>query len=74
MNLTSHNTSVPDPGTHDRRQRHSSKFGQWLHRVRKSKREKRKLLNLIVLIATVLIAFAIGYYYFGPSFTYSENG
>lgn len=57
---------------HRRRQDHrsqGSRFGRWLHRVRSSRREKRKLLQLVIIVAAVLIAFVIGYYYFGPSFT-----
>jgi len=54
---------------HRRHYRHDSRFERWLNRVRSSRREKRKLLQLAVLVAAVLFAFVIGFYYFGPSFS-----
>jgi hypothetical protein len=57
---------------HRQQHRQGSKFKRWLHRVRTSRREKRRLLQLLFIAAAVLLAFAIGYFYFGPSFSTSE--
>jgi hypothetical protein len=64
-----------EPTSQDRLHRHhtsrESKVRRWLYRVRNSRREKRKLLQLLILVAAVLVAFLIGFYYFGPSFSNS---
>jgi hypothetical protein len=73
MNFENHHSPGPDPATRHRRQRHSSKFGQWLYKARSSKRERLRIIQLIAIVAAVLIAFAAGYYYFGPSFTFSDG-
>jgi hypothetical protein len=57
---------------HRPQHRQGSKFKRWLHRVRSSKRAKRKLFHLLFILAAVLVAFAIGYFYFGPSFSTTE--
>jgi hypothetical protein len=62
-----------EPRRRLRRHQQRSKLESWLRRVRKSKRAQRKLLHLAILVAAVLIAFVLGYYYFGPSFTFSEG-
>ena len=46
-----------------------SKPERWLYKLRTSRRAKRKFLHFCVIFAAVLLAFMIGFYYFGPSFS-----
>jgi cell division protein FtsN len=60
---------------HDRplRRRRS---GSWLEkkigRIRDSRSKQKQLQQMLVIIAAVLIAFILGYYFFGPSFSSGE--
>jgi hypothetical protein len=62
-----------EPRRRLRSQQQRSKLESWLRRVRKSKRAQRKLLHLAIIVAAVLFAFVLGFYYLGPSFTFSGD-
>lgn len=43
-----------------------------LRTIRKSKRKQKQLQQTLIVIAAVLIAFALGFFFFGPSFSSGE--
>lgn len=51
----------------------SSRGGSWLKKkirhIRDSRRKQKQLKQLVIIIAAVLIAFFLGFYFFGPGFT-----
>jgi hypothetical protein len=61
------------PSTSQTRRRRS---GSWLDRkirhYRDSRQAQKKLQQWVILIAAVLIAFILGFYFFGPSFSAGE--
>lgn len=63
----------PAPSSRGHSHRRSS--GSWLEkklwRIRNSKQTQKQLKQLLIIIAAVLIAFALGFYFFGPSFSSS---
>jgi hypothetical protein len=54
------------------RQRSGSWFQRKMRRLRDSKRKQKHLQQLVVIIVAVLIAFVLGYFFFGPSFSSGE--
>lgn len=63
--------SVASSKKHSHRSRGGSWFARKLRRIRESRQAQRQLQQLIVIIAAVLIAFILGFYFFGPSFSSS---
>jgi len=43
-----------------------------IRRIRDSKRRQKQLKQLVVIAAAVVIAFVLGYFFFGPSFSSGE--
>lgn len=55
------------------RQKHGrSSLKREIRRIRDSKRRQKQLKQLVVIAAAVLIAFVLGYFFFGPSFSSGE--
>jgi hypothetical protein len=52
-----------------KRRRSGSWLDRKLRRFRDSRRAQKNLQQLIVIIAAVLIAFILGFYFLGPSFS-----
>jgi len=65
--------TAPSADNHSRRRRRS---GSWLERklrpIRDSRRAQNKLRQQLFIIAAVLLAFILGFYFFGPSFSSGE--
>ncbi|MEI6825238.1 MAG: hypothetical protein WCK54_06585 [Desulfuromonadales bacterium] len=47
-------------------------LGRKLHRLRNSSQAQKELRHLVIIIAAVLVAFVLGYYFLGPGFSASE--
>ena len=54
------------------RKRGGSPLKSKLRTIRKSKRKQKQLQQTLIVIAAVLIAFALGFFFFGPSFSSGE--
>ena len=63
------------PASSSRRHSHRRDSGSWLEkklwRIRNSKQTQKQLKQLLILITAILIAFVLGFYFFGPSFSSS---
>jgi hypothetical protein len=53
------------------RRRNGSWFERKIRRIRDSRQAQKQLQQFIVIVVAVLIAFFLGYYFFGPSFSSS---
>ena len=49
--------------------RRRSETFDWLRRIIKNKRTKKKLVVTVIYVAIALFCFLVGYYYFGPKLT-----
>jgi hypothetical protein len=54
-----------------RRRRSGSWLDKKIRYLRDSRRAQKQLQQLILIVAAVLIAFVLGFYFFGPSFSAS---
>lgn len=56
------------------RSRHSNSswFERKINRIRSSRQAQKQLKNLVIILAAVMIAFVLGFYFFGPSFSSGE--
>jgi hypothetical protein len=48
--------------------RSSSRLKRKIRHIGESKRKQRQITQMLILIVCVLIAFYLGFFYFGPSF------
>ena len=64
--------STPASSKKSRSRRNGSWLDRKLRRIRESRQAQKQLQQLVVIIAAVLIAFILGFYFFGPSFSSGE--
>jgi hypothetical protein len=59
--------------TSSRSRSHASRSDSWLQkkirRIRNSRVAQKRLKNTVIVCIAVLIAFILGFYFFGPSFS-----
>ena len=67
---------MPHHSSHSSSSTRRRRSGSWLDRklrhVRESRRAQTKLQQAVVIIVAVLIAFILGFYFLGPSFSSGE--
>jgi hypothetical protein len=64
--------SAPSSTSQVRRRRSGSWISRKIRLYRDSRQAQKKLQQLVILVFAVLIAFILGFYFFGPSFSAGE--